>query len=106
MTLQLNNILRHAVASRRNSRIQDLQHNGILLIWLVLQAALGSGLAQPLTEMCTQNIFLGSRRLSVCEVDDLAATCEPTVCTMWVLHHLTTLYASCDRRSFGQCVLV
>jgi hypothetical protein len=64
-------------------------------IYLIRLAALGpGGFAQPLTEMSTRSLqimFLRSKVRPERRADNLAATCEPIVYTMWNPSYLTTL---------------
>jgi hypothetical protein len=69
------------------SQVRDPDEvNEFFPIYLILSAALGPGVTQPLTEISTRNrkiMFLGSRARPVRRADNLGAICEPIVCIMW-----------------------
>jgi hypothetical protein len=54
------------------------------------------------TEMSTRDLPRGKGQLA-CEADNFTAVCEPVVSKIWVLRHLTTLWAStiCYRGRFN-----
>jgi hypothetical protein len=63
-------------------------------IYLILPAALGPVVTQPLTKMSTGNIkimFLANKVRPVRRADKFTAIYEPTVQTMCGPYHLTTL---------------
>jgi hypothetical protein len=65
-----------------------------LSIYLILPAALWPGVysASNINEYQEQkNNILGRRALPARKADNLAAVCEPIVCTMWDRQQLTTL---------------
>jgi hypothetical protein len=56
--------------------------NELFQLTLMLPAALGPGVSQPLTEMSTRSrkiMFLGSKVRPVRRADNFTANCEPTV---------------------------
>jgi hypothetical protein len=73
----------------------------IFSIDLILPAAHGPGVTQPLTEMSTRNLSGGKGR-PVRKADNLTATCEPTLEKMLEPRRLTTLWAfmACYRDRF------
>jgi hypothetical protein len=63
-----------------------------LAIRLILPAAPGPRLYSASNGNRNLKIFLGSRARPVCGADNLTATCEPIVCTMWDPRLLNTTH--------------
>jgi hypothetical protein len=72
--------LRHYPTNRKVA--SSIPDEVIFYIYLILQAALGHGVSQPLTGMITRNrkiMFLGSKVGPVRRADNLTVICEPIV---------------------------